>query len=140
MADALGRRLREEIRLKNFKQRRRSVRALKIAAQADEVPSLAVDHGGVGCAFEEIDAIDDGSKRVTEVGAELGLGVGRVHLMIEAIQALPLFGGDFFADLTRVMRAIADKHAGGRLLSVLEGGYNLDGLAPAVRSHVEALE
>jgi acetoin utilization deacetylase AcuC-like enzyme len=45
-----------------------------------------------------------------------------------------------FADLTRVMREIADKHAGGRLLSVLEGGYSLTGLAAGVRAHVEALQ
>jgi len=45
-----------------------------------------------------------------------------------------------FADLTRVMREIADKHAGGRLLSVLEGGYSLTGLASGVRAHVEALQ
>jgi acetoin utilization deacetylase AcuC-like enzyme len=45
-----------------------------------------------------------------------------------------------FADLTRVVREVADKHAGGRLLSVLEGGYSLTGLASAVRSHVEALQ
>jgi acetoin utilization deacetylase AcuC-like enzyme len=45
-----------------------------------------------------------------------------------------------FADLTRVMREIADKHAGGRLLSVLEGGYSLTGLASGIRAHVEALE
>jgi acetoin utilization deacetylase AcuC-like enzyme len=45
-----------------------------------------------------------------------------------------------FADLTRVMREIADKHAGGRLISVLEGGYSLTGLASAVRAHVEALQ
>ncbi len=44
-----------------------------------------------------------------------------------------------FADLTRVMREIADKHAGGRLLSVLEGGYNLTGLASGIRAHVQAL-
>jgi acetoin utilization deacetylase AcuC-like enzyme len=44
-----------------------------------------------------------------------------------------------FADLTRVMREIADKHAGGRLLSVLEGGYSLTGLAAGIRAHVEAL-
>ena len=44
-----------------------------------------------------------------------------------------------FADLTRVMREIADKHSGGRLLSVLEGGYSLTGLAAGVRAHVEAL-
>jgi acetoin utilization deacetylase AcuC-like enzyme len=44
-----------------------------------------------------------------------------------------------FADLTRVLREIADKHAGGRLLSVLEGGYSLTGLAAGLRAHAEAL-
>ena len=44
-----------------------------------------------------------------------------------------------FADLTRVLREIADKHAGGRLLSILEGGYSLTGLASGLRAHVEAL-
>jgi acetoin utilization deacetylase AcuC-like enzyme len=44
-----------------------------------------------------------------------------------------------FADLTRVMLEIADQHARGRVVSVLEGGYSLPGLAAAVRSHVEAL-
>ena len=44
-----------------------------------------------------------------------------------------------FADLTRLMREIADKHAGGRLVSVLEGGYSLTGLAAGVGAHVEAL-
>ena len=46
---------------------------------------------------------------------------------------------DDFADLTLVIREIAEKHAGGRLLSVLEGGYSLTGLAAGVRAHVEAL-
>ncbi len=45
-----------------------------------------------------------------------------------------------FADLTRVMLEIADKHAGGRVVSVLEGGYNLTGLAAGVRAHVQALQ
>jgi acetoin utilization deacetylase AcuC-like enzyme len=45
-----------------------------------------------------------------------------------------------FADLTRVMLEIADKHAGGRVVSVLEGGYSLTGLASAVRAHVQALQ
>lgn len=45
-----------------------------------------------------------------------------------------------FADLTHVMREIADKHAGGRLLSILEGGYSLTGLASGVLAHVEALQ
>ena len=44
-----------------------------------------------------------------------------------------------FSDLTNVMREIADKHAGGRLVSLLEGGYSLEGLAAGVRAHVAAL-
>lgn len=44
-----------------------------------------------------------------------------------------------FADLTKVMRQVADDHAEGRLVSVLEGGYDLDGLAKGVASHVAAL-
>jgi acetoin utilization deacetylase AcuC-like enzyme len=45
-----------------------------------------------------------------------------------------------FADLTRLMREIADKHAAGRVVSVLEGGYSLTGLAAGVRAHVQALQ
>ena len=44
-----------------------------------------------------------------------------------------------FIDLTGVMLEIADKHAGGRLVSVLEGGYDLNGLAAASTAHVQAL-
>jgi len=44
-----------------------------------------------------------------------------------------------FAELTGVLMEIADKHSGGRLVSVLEGGYNLDGLTRAVAAHTNAL-
>ena len=44
-----------------------------------------------------------------------------------------------FAELTAMMLDLADRHAGGRLVSVLEGGYDLDGLAAAAAAHVEAL-
>src|SRR5258708_291678 len=44
-----------------------------------------------------------------------------------------------FAELTTFMMEIAAKHAGGRLVSVLEGGYNLSGLASAAAAHVKAL-
>jgi acetoin utilization deacetylase AcuC-like enzyme len=44
-----------------------------------------------------------------------------------------------FEDLTKVMIQIAEEHAEGRLLSMLEGGYNLDGLKKAVRAHVKTL-
>ncbi len=44
-----------------------------------------------------------------------------------------------FAELTTLMREVADKYSGGRLVSVLEGGYNLTGLASAAAAHVQAL-
>lgn len=44
-----------------------------------------------------------------------------------------------FAELTNVLLETADKHAQGRLVSVLEGGYNLDGLTRAVSAHTHAL-
>ena len=44
-----------------------------------------------------------------------------------------------FADLTRMMMSLADECCQGRLISVLEGGYNLDGLAKAAEAHVRAL-
>jgi acetoin utilization deacetylase AcuC-like enzyme len=44
-----------------------------------------------------------------------------------------------FAELTGIMKEIAAAHCGGRLISTLEGGYNLSGLAAAAASHVRAL-
>jgi acetoin utilization deacetylase AcuC-like enzyme len=44
-----------------------------------------------------------------------------------------------FADLTRAVMEIADRHAGGRIVSVLEGGYALDGLGSAAAAHVRTL-
>jgi acetoin utilization deacetylase AcuC-like enzyme len=43
-----------------------------------------------------------------------------------------------FADLTTMLLEVADKHAGGRLISVLEGGYDLDGLSRAVYAHAHS--
>jgi acetoin utilization deacetylase AcuC-like enzyme len=44
-----------------------------------------------------------------------------------------------FADLTDVMLEIAAKHSGGRVVSVLEGGYALDGLQQSVGAHLARL-
>jgi acetoin utilization deacetylase AcuC-like enzyme len=44
-----------------------------------------------------------------------------------------------FTDLTHAVMGIAADSAGGRVVSLLEGGYNLDGLASAATAHVAAL-
>lgn len=49
-----------------------------------------------------------------------------------------LSDGDF-RELTELTLEIAGKHAGGRLVSVLEGGYSMEGLARAVTAHVQTL-
>lgn len=41
--------------------------------------------------------------------------------------------------LTQNLASLAQKLCGGRLVSVLEGGYDLDALGPCVRAHVEEL-
>jgi acetoin utilization deacetylase AcuC-like enzyme len=46
---------------------------------------------------------------------------------------------DDFAELTGIVRGIAERHCSGRLVSTLEGGYALDGLASAAAAHVRAL-
>jgi acetoin utilization deacetylase AcuC-like enzyme len=44
-----------------------------------------------------------------------------------------------FADMTRMLLDIADTRARGRLVSCLEGGYNLQVLADCVQAHLEEL-
>jgi acetoin utilization deacetylase AcuC-like enzyme len=46
---------------------------------------------------------------------------------------------DDFAELTSLLLEAADKYAGGRLVSVLEGGYSLTGLASAAAAHAKTL-
>ena len=44
-----------------------------------------------------------------------------------------------FADATRVVRGIADRFASGRVVSTLEGGYDLDALAASTAIHLDTL-
>ncbi|GMV49973.1 MAG: putative deacetylase, histone deacetylase family [Nitrospira sp. OLB3] len=44
-----------------------------------------------------------------------------------------------YADLTAIVASLARRHCQGRLLSSLEGGYNLTALAASVERHVQAL-
>jgi acetoin utilization deacetylase AcuC-like enzyme len=44
-----------------------------------------------------------------------------------------------FAELTRMLLDLAERDCGGRVVSLLEGGYDLSGLGQAVTAHVAAL-
>ncbi len=47
--------------------------------------------------------------------------------------------GEGYAALTRIVTDIADECCRGRLVSVLEGGYNTEALAESVEAHIRAL-
>jgi len=44
-----------------------------------------------------------------------------------------------YAWITRELKAVAQRHAQGRIVSCLEGGYHLDALARSVEAHVRVL-
>jgi acetoin utilization deacetylase AcuC-like enzyme len=44
-----------------------------------------------------------------------------------------------FGEATRIVRNLADRFASGRVVSSLEGGYDLDALADSTATHLEAL-
>jgi len=44
-----------------------------------------------------------------------------------------------YGELTRRVVEAAERHSGGRILSLLEGGYDMEGLAASVAEHVNAL-
>ena len=56
----------------------------------------------------------------------------------DPLAMLELVEDDFFW-VTRELCGLADRHARGRLVSVLEGGYNLETLGETVRRHVAEL-
>jgi acetoin utilization deacetylase AcuC-like enzyme len=58
--------------------------------------------------------------------------------MRDPLANLNLLEADY-AWVTQKLMRLADKHAKGRVVSVLEGGYDLEGLAKSVAAHVGAL-
>jgi acetoin utilization deacetylase AcuC-like enzyme len=44
-----------------------------------------------------------------------------------------------FVELTQIVSACADQYCGGKIVSLLEGGYNLQVLPESVHAHIEAL-
>lgn len=70
-------------------------------------------------------------------------GLVLVSAGFDALQGDPLvrlgLKVDDFAVMTRIAMDIADRYAQGRLVSALEGGYDLDGLAACCSAHVKEL-
>ncbi len=98
------------------------------------VPLKAFDDGAVFReAFESIAA------RLEAFAPDLiVISAGFDAHKLDPLANLQLDESDF-GWATRRLMAIADRHAGGRIVSVLEGGYDLEGLSRSVAAHVDAL-
>ena len=57
---------------------------------------------------------------------------------LDPVGSLGLESEDF-TDLTNLVLDVAGQHCGGKLVSLLEGGYNVDALAESVGFHLQAL-
>ncbi len=66
------------------------------------------------------------------------LSAGFDSRMDDPLGQFTLTDGDF-SELTMLMAEAAEKYCDGRLVSILEGGYNLNGLATASEAHVRTL-
>ncbi len=94
-----------------------------------------------GSGMEEIGAAFRGAftKKMQDFKPDLVIiSAGFDSRLGDPLGQFTLSDGDF-ATLTRILVEMAGEFAGGKLVSVLEGGYNQAGLAKAVSSHLGAL-
>jgi acetoin utilization deacetylase AcuC-like enzyme len=97
---------------------------------------LAAEDGGVQfrAAFENVIL-----PRLNKFSPELiVVSAGFDAHYLDPLASLNLRSEDF-GWVTRKLMDVADKSAGGRIVSVLEGGYDLQGLKESVAAHVTAL-
>ena len=82
-------------------------------------------------------------ERLIDVAQKIKPDLVMISAGFDSRKADPLgqfqLGDDDFASLTKLFMQFADENCGGRIVSVLEGGYNVAGLASAVSTHVRAL-
>ena len=76
-----------------------------------------------------------GARLPSTRGLAADLGIAR-NTVLQVYEQLTEEG---YANLTGIVAGIAARHAHRRLLSSLEGGYNLRALAASVDRHVQAL-
>ena len=89
--------------------------------------------------FKVIEAFQTLSERMEQFKPELVM----ISAGFDAHKSDPLGGLNLeendYLTLTKILTTIANKHAKGKVVSVLEGGYDLRALANSVKTHVEAL-
>lgn len=104
----------------------------------DNVLNLPLPPGTTGAAYmrafgdQVLPALDDFAPELVLISA--GFDAHRS----DPLAQMALETADF-ATITHALCDIADRHAGGRVVSTLEGGYDLDALGASVAAHVQVL-
>lgn len=97
------------------------------------MPALSTDAQWLGALEHTIlPALEDFAPEAVLISA--GFDAHRADPLAQCLVSSEAFGA-----MTRLMTQFADAHAGGALVSVLEGGYDIDALADSALHHVEAL-
>ncbi len=110
----------------------------QVPSPCAQVLSLPLEAGADGEVFRNLiearclPALDDFEPELLMISAGFDAHAD------DPLAAVRLHESDF-AWITQRLSALADKHAGGRIVSTLEGGYALGALGRSVVAHVEAL-
>lgn len=111
---------------------------LNETGEHDTIVNAPLLAGSTGDAFQEALA-DRVLPRLRDFGPDLIL----ISAGFDAHERDPLGGlrltEQDFSEATKRLMDIADKKCGGRIVSLLEGGYDLEGLSRSVSAHVLAL-
>jgi len=112
--------------------------ALSERGEHDQIVNCPLRAGDGGEAFRE--ALGAASCRVLRRSARISSSFRRAFdaHRLDPLANLNLVEADY-AWATRRLMAAADKSCNGRVVSLLEGGYDLDGLSRSAAAHVAAL-
>ena len=98
-------------------------------------------HGGLGSRLNVLEAFN---QKLTAALEQFKPQLLLISAGFDAHKDDPLGGFDLteedFGTLTTLLLDLAKKHCQGRLISMLEGGYNLRALAKSVAMHIKALQ
>jgi acetoin utilization deacetylase AcuC-like enzyme len=111
---------------------------LNETGEHDTIVNVPLRAGATGEVFQEALA-----ERVLPRLRDFGPDIILVSAGFDAHERDPLGGLRFteqdFSEATKRLMDVADKSCGGRVVSLLEGGYDLEGLGRSVAAHVRAL-
>jgi acetoin utilization deacetylase AcuC-like enzyme len=97
----------------------------------------------LGCGSKDRDMLDAWDRKLLPAAARFGpdfiiISAGFDSRRDDLLGCFDVTD-DAFSRMTRTAMAVAKDYCGGRLVSLLEGGYNADGLARAAAAHVSVL-